>query len=644
MTNRKTTKRALFTSTLALLMCVAMLIGTTFAWFTDSATTNVNKIEAGKLDVKLEMLKDREWADAEWIDGGGQYLDFVKAAGAPADEAILWEPGCTYNLYPLRIVNNGNLALKYTIQVTGFAGDAKLAEALTWNFTGGSEGVLLANETSAPITISAHMDEAAGNEYQGLSIKGISVTVTATQAPYEYDSTTNQYDAITVPTSVWDGTTGFAPTATEGVYHITNAAEFVWYVENVVTNNATPRADMISVVLDCDIDLGGKTITRTGQAYQFSGNFDGQGHTVSNFKISQMDGGVDGTGYTGLFGYMSGASVKNLTVRNATVQSDAAQVAAIVPSVNENSVVDNCHAINCTVTGVKKVGAVAGYAQDATSTVKNCSAKDCTIVASDARADQASIFGYENTGSKFSGNIDKGGNVVRTGTAVTTPSSSELSTALSTANAVVVLDADVTDYTLPGSVGDNVVIDGNGAEVAVAAGESMGSTAMDRLVSSGATFKNVVFSGRNHLFLKGNSTFINCTFNSEIDNADPVAGTVTFEGCTFNRPVHFAPGSGDTVNGAYFVAKNCTFNGPTPGDSSRVLVVQGFEKVTLTNCTMNGTDWAGASMISYCPVEFNACTVKNGVRVAGVSNDQITGSNCSVVIKRASTADETLNF
>ena len=52
---KNTTKRSLLASVLALAMCVTMLVGTTFAWFTDSASTSVNKIEAGKLNVALEM-------------------------------------------------------------------------------------------------------------------------------------------------------------------------------------------------------------------------------------------------------------------------------------------------------------------------------------------------------------------------------------------------------------------------------------------------------------------------------------------------------------------------------------------------------------------------------------------------------------
>ena len=65
MTSSKSTKRALLTSVLALLMCVTMLIGATFAWFTDSASTAVNKIQAGNLKVDLEMQNpDGSWVSA----------------------------------------------------------------------------------------------------------------------------------------------------------------------------------------------------------------------------------------------------------------------------------------------------------------------------------------------------------------------------------------------------------------------------------------------------------------------------------------------------------------------------------------------------------------------------------------------------
>ena len=49
----KSTKRSLFASVLALILCVCMLIGTTWAWFTDEVQSGVNQIVAGNLDVEL---------------------------------------------------------------------------------------------------------------------------------------------------------------------------------------------------------------------------------------------------------------------------------------------------------------------------------------------------------------------------------------------------------------------------------------------------------------------------------------------------------------------------------------------------------------------------------------------------------------
>ena len=192
MTNRKSTKRALLGSVMAMVLCLAMLVGATFAWFTDTASTNVNKIQAGNLDVVLEMQN----ADGKWVSAEGKTLDFVKAAGAE-NEAILWEPGCTYTLPELRVVNNGNLALKYKVIITGINGSAKLNEAIEWTIGDvamGAEQHLAASESNA-FTIKGHMKESAGNEYMNESIDGIAITVVATQDTVESDSFDKDYDA-----------------------------------------------------------------------------------------------------------------------------------------------------------------------------------------------------------------------------------------------------------------------------------------------------------------------------------------------------------------------------------------------------------------------------------------------------------------
>ena len=195
MSNKKATKRALLTSITALAMCVVMLVGTTFAWFTDTATANVNKIQAGNLDVDI--------VDASGNSLEGQTLYFRDKNNGTN---ILWEPGATFNLDTFKIVNKGNLAIKYEVKVTGIKGSAKLLEVIDFSVVGGTLngdsvaiGTLMpngqANDTSAPITIQGKMKESANNDYQGLTLDGIAITVYATQNTYEYDSNDNTYDS-----------------------------------------------------------------------------------------------------------------------------------------------------------------------------------------------------------------------------------------------------------------------------------------------------------------------------------------------------------------------------------------------------------------------------------------------------------------
>ena len=200
---KNTTKRSLLASLLALVMCVTMLVGTTFAWFTDSASTAVNKIESGTLHVDI-VDKDGNSLDGKTLS----FRDVNKNAD------ILWEPGATFALDSFRIVNTGKLALKYKVIINGVNGNAKLLEAIDFFVKIGDaekvaladwEGILLpvgkepiADKevvgTTDLITISGTMKKEAGNEYQGLSIDGIGITVVATQYTYEYDSKDNLYD------------------------------------------------------------------------------------------------------------------------------------------------------------------------------------------------------------------------------------------------------------------------------------------------------------------------------------------------------------------------------------------------------------------------------------------------------------------
>ena len=99
-----TAKKALLTSILSMLVCITMLVGTTFAWFTDSVTSGTNKIIAGNLDVNVYYYtEDGQWAN---LQNSGDLFS-----------QDLWEPGHTEIAY-LKIVNEGTLAFKYTVNVS----------------------------------------------------------------------------------------------------------------------------------------------------------------------------------------------------------------------------------------------------------------------------------------------------------------------------------------------------------------------------------------------------------------------------------------------------------------------------------------------------------------------------------------------
>ena len=255
MTSSKSTKRALISGALAILMCVAMLIGTTFAWFTDTASTGVNKIVAGNLDIELQM-KDN---DGKWVNAEGKILPFLVEGEIPAEGTqILWEPGCTYYVPQIRVFNKGNLAVKFEYIPEALGVTGKLAEVLELVLpeTDGNiePEVLKPGEASPEWSFGYHMLETAGNEYQNATATGICVTVVATQATYEKDSIDDQYDKdAEYPISV---TTGDELQAI-----VSNATA---PVNIVLTNSITTNNFVIPADKDVTLDLNGRTVTNAG--------------------------------------------------------------------------------------------------------------------------------------------------------------------------------------------------------------------------------------------------------------------------------------------------------------------------------------------------------------------------------------------
>lgn len=223
------TKRALLTSVLALVLSLAMLAGTTFAWFTDTASTGVNRIVSGNLNVGLEYWGVGEDGQKTWLTAENSEELFDKNA--------LWEPGYTQIVY-LKVKNNGNLALTYAMQITpvhetvGVNVDGeefKLSDYIKFGWTtftvngdgapvaldreaaqtgvgdGAQLGKTLHRQAAEPmaagaeelVALVAWMPENVGNEANYSTVQPtieLSLKVLATQAAVESDSFDNSYD------------------------------------------------------------------------------------------------------------------------------------------------------------------------------------------------------------------------------------------------------------------------------------------------------------------------------------------------------------------------------------------------------------------------------------------------------------------
>lgn len=218
----KSTKNKLLSSIATLCVCFAMLIGSTYAWFTDSASTGVNKIQSGNLDVQLLVHNGTDYVDVEQNPDNPLSLFDVGTSNVAQNnnQDTLWEPGKTQVAY-LQIKNKGNLDLKYSVVVEvvdpaeskdlyevmqySIVNDATPSNGLVTSWTGSGTSVAKGNNaTSAKDVIlkkteahnfglAIHMDERAGNTYKDGKVE-FYIHVYAAQLTSEKDSFNDQYD------------------------------------------------------------------------------------------------------------------------------------------------------------------------------------------------------------------------------------------------------------------------------------------------------------------------------------------------------------------------------------------------------------------------------------------------------------------
>ena len=433
----KSKKSALLMSFTSLLICFAMLVGSTFAWFTDTATTGVNKIVSGKL--KVDLVAAEADADGKYpsltgkdgkllwtqkvVSGSNETLKAVETEGLP-----LWEPGVNFLTQGFKIANKGNLALKWKVEVNkgttaDNAGGYDLLDVIDFYVV--TETTATDEPTETPLAafegqlkeensvsaetyyIKGHMQEEAGNNYQSLTLDGITVTVYATQLNYENDSISPDYDkdaqypASAAAIKEEYGVDGMnMPTGVEikskdaeGNVTVTlkNEEAFVYFTQvfdmdearaarEIALGNGTVERypgesvhnqyniwyrayGLIHVEMACDVDLHNMTVKPFTECRTFNGN----GHTIKNAKVTAASGNA--------VGFFGNFPVENVKMDNINVTAKGDQYAGVISGYNSNRI-SEVIVINSSVTGGKNTGAIVGNCY---VDLENCVVEDCAI-------------------------------------------------------------------------------------------------------------------------------------------------------------------------------------------------------------------------------------------------------------------------
>jgi len=275
-------KKTFLVSVLALILCVATLVGTTFAWFSDSVTSTGNKIVAGTLKIDLELL-----------DPTTKQWESLKESNAPIFNYDNWEPGYV-DAKVLKVENEGSLSLKWKAKFISNKQLSELANVIdvyvrAWGVLPDATGVdypvdrnldgytrvgtvaefvntieettygVLNESETAYLGIALKMQESAGNEYQGLDLGPFDIQVVAAQLASEPDSFGPDYDSAAdypyVSSSVAIPAAPAAPiTVNTGKVKITLSEEMITNLPAEVTDISLAHTEAI-------VDTAANTIT-----------------------------------------------------------------------------------------------------------------------------------------------------------------------------------------------------------------------------------------------------------------------------------------------------------------------------------------------------------------------------------------------
>ena len=548
MNNKRATKRALLTSVMALVMCVVMLVGTTFAWFTDTASTGVNKIVAGNLDVDIIGETSNDHVTT---------LNFTKANAATdagATEAVLWEPGCRYLTEGFRIANKGNLALKWKAVVNkGTTGaneggfdlldviDFYLVRSTDVNDMGTALGEfsdsLKAKTNSDVYYIKGVMKTTAGNDYQGLTLDGITITVYATQDNVENDSFGPDYDKYATYYPVLDAA-GMKDALVNG--------------GNIKVDANVDPSEVLVVAKDTTIDMNGKTIANTNEVWKDDTNSWSLISARENADLTITGNGTFKAKENDCYAVDVQDSTATVTIENGTfignihavyVLEGTAYIKGGFYSVQqkfptpgkENEFVLNCYDANYK-NGTAKIIVTGG-------TFVNFDPSNC-------KAEGAGT-NFVAPGYKVVSEVH-GADTWYTVVPNTVSDQTELNNAINGATGAVGVQLPAGTYTLPSLENKDVTIIGTKDTVINMKNEVRKASSVSfegvTVEFANATYKGFQHTGKltykdctiiGQQFLYATEVeFINCTFEQDSSDAYNVwtysAGNVLFKDCTFN--------------------------------------------------------------------------------------------------------------
>ncbi|MBR5224793.1 MAG: SipW-dependent-type signal peptide-containing protein [Clostridia bacterium] len=405
--------------------------GGTIAWFTDSVTSNANKIESGTLNVDLELLDKTD----------GTTWSSIKEDKTALFSYDKWEPG--YALAKvLRVANKGTLALKWTANITTdetslstlanvidvYVSDISAyptsrTELDSWKKVGSLSdlanvadkqiaiGTIAANDTADAFAIALKMRESAGNEYQGLTLGDFDIRVLATQMNSESDSFGSDYDAE----ADYDSDPAVPPTNL-----VATAAHLKEMLTKVDDGNPS---DSIVFEITEDITLAQGEVWTPINRDSYTGinnvTINGNGHTISGLNaplfgdchfgnVSITINGLtleksifDNKGYNGLGSgafIAAGDNCKSITLVDChlkdsaiTATDDFTGIGGLVGYSSSDLTITNCSVSNTTINGAKQsAGAIAGHVSAGHNTqITNAKVTDCTI-----KGEKANKTGY----------------------------------------------------------------------------------------------------------------------------------------------------------------------------------------------------------------------------------------------------------